>query len=310
MVDVSGVPGTGKTATVRLVLRSLLQDVEFDWIEVNGMKVEDVSDVYRTMARSLDIPYRPSTLMRRLEERFAGPCDRPCVVVLDEIDALLGRRAQSLLYRLFEWPGHAPVCVIGIANTLDLTERCSARVASRLGSQRVNFAPYTYPQLLRIVASAVPDGKLTADAVEFCARRIGAVSGDARRAISLAGRAAGWEGQVGLREMEAIMQQAAVGVSAQMLQQCSVCERVVLVAAARAERGTVESVVQYSMQLLRSLSIPCSLRTVMQSICGLVECGVCSAPCLRLASPLSLSAVSREDVQNQFRGDPLISRFL
>ncbi len=49
---ISGVPGTGKTATVKEVMRSLIQGTEeedvpnFKFIEINGMKLTDPRQAY------------------------------------------------------------------------------------------------------------------------------------------------------------------------------------------------------------------------------------------------------------------------
>jgi origin recognition complex subunit 1 len=72
----------------------------------------------------------------------------------------------------------------------DLPERMlSNKVASRLGLSRVSFLPYTYSQLEQILRSRLENvleiTKDVGDAIEFCARKIGSVSGDARRALDL-----------------------------------------------------------------------------------------------------------------------------
>ena len=49
---ISGVPGTGKTATVREVVRTLKENIEeaiipdFKFIEINGMKLTDPNQAY------------------------------------------------------------------------------------------------------------------------------------------------------------------------------------------------------------------------------------------------------------------------
>lgn len=53
-----------------------------------------------------------------------------------------------MLYNLFEWPSrrNARLVVVGIANTIDLPERCLPRVSSRVTS-RLTFGPYTKLQV-------------------------------------------------------------------------------------------------------------------------------------------------------------------
>lgn len=61
-------------------------------------------------------------------------------------------RKQTVLYNLFEWPSRrdARLVVVGIANTIDLPERCLPRVSSRVTS-RLTFGPY-HKQQVRGVA--------------------------------------------------------------------------------------------------------------------------------------------------------------
>jgi origin recognition complex subunit 1 len=151
---------------------------------VNGMKVASPHDVYSLLYHRLSgRKAAPATAIKRLDRHFqGGDASRPCVLVLDEVDALLGgsaalsgrRNHQSVLYRLLEWPATAPLSIIAIANTMDLPERqLGGRLASRLGMQRVNFAPYTYPQLMRILERRFGgDTAITADALEYCARKV------------------------------------------------------------------------------------------------------------------------------------------
>lgn len=177
-VDVSGVPGTGKTATVRAVLKSMLnRGLDFDWVEVNGMRLATPLHVYSTLYHRLSgTKATPPTAIKRLDRHFDMDGNRHVVLVLDEVDALLTsgtKKTSSVLYRLLEWPGKSRLSIIAIANTMDLPERqLGGRLASRLGMQRLNFTPYSYPQLMRILERRFGEGRLTADALEYCARKV------------------------------------------------------------------------------------------------------------------------------------------
>ena len=65
--------------------------------------------------------------------------------------------------------------MIGVANTLDLPERLLPRIASRLGSRRVTFQPYTRQQLVDIITQRLKDadalGAFDANSITFAARK-------------------------------------------------------------------------------------------------------------------------------------------
>jgi len=196
----SGVPGTGKTATVKEVIGSLQNDKkirDFDFVEINGMKLSDPAQVYQVLWRHLGAASQKKGTSAAASQKhlktYFSDAQRPTVVLLDELDTLLQRK-QSILYHFFEWTGldSAKLIVVAIANTMDLPERLlSNRIASRMGLNRLNFVPYQFKQLEAIIQHRLAPYKhwLHVDALEMCARRVSAVSGDARRAIAVASRA-------------------------------------------------------------------------------------------------------------------------
>jgi len=76
---------------------------------------------------------------------------------------------------------------------MDLPERTlSNKISSRLGLTRITFPGYTHEQLMKIIQSRLEgvDGDVvTSDAIQFAARKVAAVSGDARRALDICRRA-------------------------------------------------------------------------------------------------------------------------
>ncbi|XP_016088013.1 origin recognition complex subunit 1-like isoform X2 [Sinocyclocheilus grahami] len=198
---ISGVPGTGKTATVHEVIRSLQQSAEqdeiphFRFIEINGMKMTDPHQAYVQILQKLtDQKATPDHAAALLEKRFSTPAPKKetTVLLVDELD-LLWTRKQNVMYNLFDWPTrrNARLVVLTIANTMDLPERIMInRVASRLGLTRMSFQPYTFKQLQQIITSRLNRVKaFEEDALQLVSRKVAALSGDARRCLDICRRA-------------------------------------------------------------------------------------------------------------------------
>ncbi|XP_039759498.1 origin recognition complex subunit 1 [Pararge aegeria] len=244
---ISGVPGTGKTATVNSALKVLKEEQElpeFQLVEVNGMRIAEPRQAYVQIYKQLtgkSVVWEQACAL--LEKRFTNPGPRrtPTVLVVDELDALCNRR-QDVLYSIMEWAAHntALLTVLAVANTMDLPERAlAARVASRLGLTRLTFPPYSHTQLQCIVATRLAGANVTPDAVQLIARKVAAVSGDARRALALCGRALEIAAPncAGFKEVQAALGEAASSATVRAIRNCSPAERLMLRAtAAEVER--------------------------------------------------------------------------
>ncbi|KAF1364807.1 P-loop containing nucleoside triphosphate hydrolase protein [Lizonia empirigonia] len=202
-IYISGTPGTGKTATVREVVAQLHASVQaeelddFIFVEINGMKVTDPHQSYSLLWQALrGDRVSPSHALELLEREFSAPSPRrvPCVVLMDELDQLVTKN-QSVMYNFFNWPQlrYSRLIVLAVANTMDLPERTlSNKISSRLGLTRITFPGYTHDQLMQIIQSrleGIPGNIVLSDAVQFAARKVAAVSGDARRALDICRRA-------------------------------------------------------------------------------------------------------------------------
>ncbi|XP_052319109.1 origin recognition complex subunit 1 isoform X21 [Oncorhynchus keta] len=198
---ISGVPGTGKTATIHEVIRCLQHASDMDeiptfrFIEINGMKMTDPHQAYVQILQKLtDQKVTADHAAALLEKRFSNPAPKKetTVLLVDELD-LLWTRKQNVMYNLFDWPTrrHARLVVLTIANTMDLPERIMInRVASRLGLTRMSFQPYSFKQLQQIITSRLNKVKaFEEDALQLVSRKVAALSGDARRCLDICRRA-------------------------------------------------------------------------------------------------------------------------
>ncbi|XP_077390771.1 origin recognition complex subunit 1 isoform X2 [Festucalex cinctus] len=198
---ISGVPGTGKTATVHEVIRCLQNAANiceipsFRFIEINGMKMTDPHQTYVQILEKLSSQKATADhAASLLDLRFSNPAPRKetTVLLVDELD-LLWTRKQNVMYHLFDWPTrrHSHLVVLTIANTMDLPERIMInRVASRLGLTRMSFQPYGFKQLQQIIMSRLNKVKaFEEDALQLVSRKVAALSGDARRCLDICRRA-------------------------------------------------------------------------------------------------------------------------
>lgn len=105
---------------------------------------------------------------------------------------MLCTKKQDVLYNLFEWPykKNSKWIVVAIANAMNLPEQVTSKISSRLGLSRMNFQPYTHSELEEIVRLRLEELNIfDSDAITYAARKVAAVSGDARRALEICRRA-------------------------------------------------------------------------------------------------------------------------
>ncbi|NWI34117.1 CDC6 protein, partial [Sula dactylatra] len=194
---VSGAPGTGKTACMSRVLLDCKDELaRSKTIVLNCMALSSPQGVFPATAQQLGLPAATGREgVRRLEKHLTAP--GPMVLlVLDELDQLESK-GQDVLYTLFEWPRlpGSRLVLVGLANALDLMDRSLARLGARLagGPRLLHFPPYTREQLTAILqerlAQVAGDPILDTPALQFCARKVSAVSGDARKALDVCRRA-------------------------------------------------------------------------------------------------------------------------
>ncbi|XP_032313867.1 cell division control protein 6 homolog isoform X2 [Camelus ferus] len=196
----SGAPGTGKTACLSRILQDLKELKGFKTIMLNCMSLRSAQAVFPAIAQEVcqEEVYRPAgkDMMRKLENHMTAEKGPMIVLVLDEMDQL-DSKGQDVLYTLFEWPwlSSSRLVLIGIANTLDLTDRILPRLQARekCKPQLLNFPPYTKNQIATILQDrlnqASKDQVLDNAAIQFCARKVSAVSGDVRKALDVCRRA-------------------------------------------------------------------------------------------------------------------------
>jgi len=117
---------------------------------------------------------------------------RVIVIALDEIDQLVSKSGDDVLYhlcRINDDLKNAKVSVIGISNDLRFMEFLDPRVKSSLSEEKMVFPPYNAEQIKDILeqrASLVlEEGVLEPSVIPLCAALAAQEHGDARRALDL-----------------------------------------------------------------------------------------------------------------------------
>ncbi|MBU7024483.1 MAG: ORC1-type DNA replication protein [Theionarchaea archaeon] len=116
--------------------------------------------------------------------------ERLVIVVLDEIDRLLKKGSDGVLYNLTRINSdlkQAKVSIIGISNDLNFVEFLDPRVRSSLGEEELVFPPYYAQQLVDILShraqEAFVENTLDPGVIPLCAAFAAQEHGDARRAL-------------------------------------------------------------------------------------------------------------------------------
>uniref|UniRef100_A0A915B4S4 Origin recognition complex subunit 1 n=3 Tax=Parascaris univalens TaxID=6257 RepID=A0A915B4S4_PARUN len=244
---ISGVPGTGKTATVIQAIRQLKLSkdcADFDFIMVNGMEVADPKEIFFEIYIQLfnvKKKIAANTARQKLNNIFQSfdKSRRPLVLLVDELDLLCTKR-QDVVYDIFNWSSNeeSRVSVLAIANTLDLPERLlSRRVGSRLGLNRMCFQPYDHDEISSIIKDRLcGSAAVEEDAVELASRKVASVSGDLRKALDILRRAAqiaidSKSKRLSMKHVQEAVKEASTTASVELVRSLSVHSELILRAA-------------------------------------------------------------------------------
>src|SRR6059036_3324904 len=166
-VLIFGKTGTGKTAVVKyienefrkadgarmvqyLYLNCEIVDTPYGVLQSIGNKfIENFHQRIPFTGLSTDRVY--SLLLEKLDEE-----KRVVIVALDEIDKLVQKNGDDILYQLLKINddlSKARVSLIGISNELTFTEYLDPRVRSRLADEKMVFPPYNADELYDILAA-------------------------------------------------------------------------------------------------------------------------------------------------------------
>jgi cell division control protein 6 len=196
-----GKTGTGKTAVTKHVLNRLeIKAKEFGapfrLCYLNCRLAGTEYRIFASLCHSIgvNVPFTGLSV-GEVFDRFIAGLDVSktfFIVVLDEVDALVKTRGDTLLYeltRINETLRSSKLSLIGISNDLRLKGYLDPRVLSSLSEEEVVFRPYDAGELRNILYERARlsffEDALSDGALGLCSALAAAEHGDARRALDL-----------------------------------------------------------------------------------------------------------------------------
>lgn len=201
---VYGNTGTGKTLTVKHVVDNLDETAKNKKIPLKiiyvNCKLKRVADTeYRLIAqlsgffgKSIPSTGLPTDEVYRIFYDAVEKENGVILLVLDEIDQLIKRAGDGILYnltRINEELKNSKITLVGISNDTTFIENIDARVKSSLSEEEILFPPYNALEIQSILkeraSKAFKENVVGEGVIEKCAAFVARGYGDARKAIDL-----------------------------------------------------------------------------------------------------------------------------
>nr|GEV92596.1 cell division control protein 6 homolog B-like [Tanacetum cinerariifolium] len=200
---ICGCPGTGKSLLVENVKRSLAA-----WAKETGGELPDILSINCTSLSTTSEIFNKilgksqpnkkssgrSTPLRQLQQLYSqkqqSADTKMMFVIADELDYLITKDRVVLhdLFMLTTFP-FSKIILIGIANAIDLADRFLPKLQSlNCKPMVVSFRAYSMDQIIMILKQrlmALPYTVFQPQALELCARKVSAASGDMRKALGI-----------------------------------------------------------------------------------------------------------------------------
>ncbi|KAJ6303032.1 hypothetical protein OIU77_017004 [Salix suchowensis] len=198
---VCGCPGTGKSLSMEKVKQCLV-----DWAKEAGFQPPDVltmncssltktSEIFNKVmeknqpGKKVNGSTSPLKHLQNLySQQPKSLGSKMMLIIADELDYLITKDCAVLydLFMLTTFP-FSRCILIGVANAIDLADRFLPRLKSlNCKPMVITFRAYSKDQILRILQErlmAVPHTVFHPQALELCARKVAAASGDMRKAL-------------------------------------------------------------------------------------------------------------------------------
>ena len=199
-----GQTGTGKTLTIKHTTDQIQKiaeqkNIPIKLIYINCKLKKNADTEYRLIAQlareiGKEIPMTglPTDEVYNIFFKSIDEKKQMLVLILDEIDQLVKKAGDELLYNLTRISSdlkNAQITLIGISNDLVFTNNLDPRIKSSLSEEEIIFPPYNALQLKDILMQrakqAFKPNTLSEGVIEKCAAYAAREHGDARRALEL-----------------------------------------------------------------------------------------------------------------------------
>ncbi|WP_407391412.1 Cdc6/Cdc18 family protein [Methanobrevibacter sp.] len=198
-VTLYGKTGTGKTAASKFAGKQLIEAAnnENAFVKVEYIRCTDYTTEYQVLAElcnklGRDVPSRGWTkgevvnTFRNIFRTNAFGKKLNLIVILDEIDILLNKDGDGILYTLTRTDNVSVLC---ISNYLDFKNLIKSRVTSSLNDKEIVFPPYGADQLADILSErselSFNENVLEDEVIPLCSAMAAKEEGDARYALDL-----------------------------------------------------------------------------------------------------------------------------
>ena len=199
-----GKTGSGKTLCIKYVIHNMLEiaknkDINLKIFYLN-CKLKRIADTeYRLMAQlirefggEISATGLPTDEVYKNFLKYLNNKKILLIIVLDEIDQLIEKVGDEILYNLTRLNSElvgSEISLIGISNNLVFADNLDPRVKSSLSEEEIIFSPYNATQLQKILKERVKIGfkedVIEEGLIEKCAAYAAKEHGDARRALEL-----------------------------------------------------------------------------------------------------------------------------
>ncbi|MAG38826.1 cell division control protein Cdc6 [Candidatus Woesearchaeota archaeon] len=203
-IFIYGKTGTGKTLSAKYIANQLMKianskNLPLDILYVNCKlkKVADteyrlIAELARNFGKAIPSTGLPTDEVYKIFYNALEDSKKTIVIILDEIDQLIKKTGDELIYNLTRINSelkNSTMSIVGISNVLTFMNDLDSRVKSSLSEEEILFPPYNAVQIQEILKKrsvlAFRKKVLEQGVIEKCSAYAARDHGDARRALEL-----------------------------------------------------------------------------------------------------------------------------